>query len=314
MKILVTGATGFVGTKLCHKLFEENHELFILSRNPTKAKEHFSLPFTFVSFNDLSLELINSLDGVINLMGENISAKRWSEKQKEVLWSSRIDGTKNLVSLLNKRDKKLKFFIQASAIGYYPVNLIAKITETTPLGEGFLSKLCAAWEKEAQALNQTERIVITRIGVVLGSEGGALAKLLPLFKLGAGGPLGSGQMLMSWIHVADLVELFIQAVKNPQYEGVINATAPQVVSNKTFTKALASAVGMPALFPAPPFMLKLVFGEMSTIMLDGQHIECAQLKSLNHKFLFPEINSALKDIVNFRLSDKSGKKKLISST
>ncbi len=155
---------------------------------------------------------------------------------------------------------------------------------------------------------------MTRIGVVLGSEGGALAKLLPLFKLGAGGPIGNGQMLMSWIHVADLVEIFHKAVHSHEYKGVINATAPQVVSNKTFTKALASAVGMPALFPAPPFMLKLVFGEMSTIMLDGQHVECGTLKSLNHQFLFPEIGPALNDIVNLKVSDKTGKKKLISST
>lgn len=314
MKILVTGATGFVGTKLCHKLFADNHEVIALTRSKVKALAHFSLPIAAITEQELSLEFINSLDGVINLKGENIAAKRWSQKQKNLIWSSRVDGTKNLVKLLNERKTNLKFFIQASAIGFYPINQTTALTEDLAAGNEYLSKLCNAWEKEAQQLEKTDRLVINRIGVVLGKEGGALAKLLPIFKLGGGGPIGNGKMKMSWIHVDDLVEIFFQEVNNVNYKGIFNAVSPEIITNTVFTKALAKAVGMPAIFPVPEFMLKLIFGEMSTIMLDGQIVDCQNLKKLNHQFLFPNIQNALDDIVKKRVSDKNGKKKTISST
>lgn len=302
MKILITGGTGFVGQRLLKKLFNEGHELVVLTRNPDKARLKESTGAKFHRWDGISenvpAEAFEGIEAVINLMGENIADKRWSDKQKIRLQRSRIGATKKLVEGCELNLKApLKVFISASASGFYPVNTGAILDEDSSAGSGFLSELCQEWEKATEGLTKTERKVISRTGVILGPEAGALNKLLPIFKMGAGGPIGNGKMMMSWIHVDDMVKAISQWLVNDKYKGTYNMVAPNPVSNKVFTKALAKAVRRPALFPVPTFMLKLLMGEMATIVLDSQNIVPKRLQEDGFQFDHPEIEEALINLV-----------------
>lgn len=302
MKILITGATGFVGKKLVKKLSDSGHQINILSRNKSSksAQALNSMASIFewsAPHGEIPAESLAGVEAVINLMGENIGDKRWSDTQKLKLSESRVDGTKNLIKAIQKEGLKLQCFVSTSAIGFYPVNKDETLDESAAKGDGFLSDLCEQWEKAIAQLDECDRKVIIRVGVVLGKGGGALGKLLPLFKLGLGGPVGAGKQIMSWIHREDLVQIYVNAIEDTKYQGIINAVAPKPVSNKEFTKAISQAVGLPALFPAPPFALKLAMGEMSTIVLDGQNIISTQLPKFEMKFKFPDIQSAMLAIV-----------------
>ncbi|MBP9674449.1 MAG: TIGR01777 family oxidoreductase [Bacteriovoracaceae bacterium] len=301
MKVLVTGATGFVGKRLVAKLIERNHEVVVLSRCKIKAQKALALPCHFYSWNPETelppTEAITHVQAVINLMGENIAVRRWSTKQKEKILNSRTIATHNLIQALEKNlTHPLDVFISSSAVGIYPVNETLTITEQTPSAQGFLADVCKAWEKSAQQITQTQRKVIIRTGVVMGHEAGALAKLLPLFRLGLGGPIGAGKQYMSWIHVDDLVSIYIEALENKTYQGVYNGVAPYPVTNKEWSKTLGDALHVPALFPVPPFMLKLIFGEMSTVILDGQKVVPENLLKQNFKFEYPYIKNAFANI------------------
>lgn len=302
MKILITGATGFVGTALSKKLLSEGHSLHILTRSaehvPDIFKDSrvqaFAWPDTTTPPPLASIEGIN---GVINLMGENIAAKRWSEEQKKKLYTSRVNSTKNLTSLLNDNLKApLDFFVSASAVGLYPVNLPTVLTEESKAGKNFLAELCQEWEAAAYTLTKVKRIVIIRTAVVLEAHGGALAKMLPPFKLGLGGPIGNGNHFMSWIHLNDLVNLYAKAVSDTNLVGPYNASAPHPVDNFTFTKALGSALHKPTLIPVPALALKAAFGEMSSVILDSQKVVSKKLPEVNYEFQYETINSALNAI------------------
>lgn len=302
MKILMTGATGFVGKKLVKKLSDSGHVIHVLSRdkNSKSAKAISSMAKVFewsAPHGEIPSDSLDGVEAVINLMGENIGDKRWSDTQKLKLSESRVDGTKNLIQAIQKKSLHLKCFVSTSAIGFYSVNKDEALDESAPKGDGFLSDLCEQWEKAISTLDQCDRKVIVRVGVVLGKGGGALGKLLPLFKLGLGGPVGAGKQIMSWIHREDLVQIYVNAIEDSKYTGILNAVAPQPVSNKEFTKALSQAVGLPAIFPAPPFALKLAMGEMSTIVLDSQKIISTQLPKFEMKFKFPDIQSAMLAVV-----------------
>jgi uncharacterized protein len=300
MKVLVTGATGFVGKRLITRLRSAGHEVVITTRNGQKAKKIFGDQVKVVEWNAphgaFPQEALNGVEGIINLMGENLAQKRWSPAQKLILRESRTEATKKIVKAISDQSLVPKVFVSTSAIGYYPANLTESLSEEHEAGESFLSALCIDWEKAIEQLPQGTRSVILRVGVVLGKEGGALAKLYPLFKLGLGGPVGAGAQVMSWIHVEDLVSLFKDALENSTFTGIFNAVAPRPVTNKEFTKALARAVKRPALFPAPPAALKLAMGEMSSIVLDSQSVDCKRLKELNYTFSFPTIERAFEDI------------------
>lgn len=300
MKILITGATGFVGTKLTQDLTTRGYKIVVTTRNIEKAKKNKTSNIEYVAWDaphgDFPAAALAGVDAVINLMGENIAAKRWSDSQKLKLRESRILSTKKLVEAINTSGTAVKVFLSTSAIGYYPVNTANQLTESSLPGESFLSALCVDWENATASLNPHIRKFILRVGVVLGLGGGALSKLLPLFKLGLGGPIGNGSMVMSWIHINDLVAIYSEALSDERYSGVANAVAPKTVTNKEFTKALARSVRRPALFPAPPIALKLAMGELSTIVLDSQDIDCEKLKSLNFTFRYPTIDKALQDI------------------
>ena len=296
--ILVTGGTGFVGTRLVQKLADEGHNLRVLSRNPDKLNNKWQGPVQVFKWDaphgQIPTEALEQVDSVINLMGENIGDKRWSENQKVKLRESRVDGTRNLINAIKQQGLKLKSFISTSAVGIYPVNKDEVLTESSDASDSFLASLCIDWEKELEALDKSdaEQQSILRVGVVLGPEGGAAAKLIPIFKLGAGGPVGSGSQMMSWIHVDDLVQLYKFVLEQSEIQGPINAVAPNPVSNKEFSKALAKALKRPCLFPVPPIALKLVMGEMSTIVLDGQEVKSEVLPNTSFEFKYPTIDKA----------------------
>lgn len=318
MKLVITGATGFVGKQLVKELLKKNHELVILTRNSDTARAHFShLPISFFNWSSETElppeEAFKNCEGIINLLGENIASKRWSKKQKEKIRNSRILGTKNLGERVKTLTNKPLVWIQANAIGFYPVLDKQEIDEESKEGTGFLAQTCIDWENEAKKYSSyVQRQNIIRIGVVLGKEGGALSKLLPLFKLGAGGTVGNGSQYMSWIHLTDLANLIIFAMENKIESKIINATTPNPVTNKEFTKALAHAVHRPAIFPVPAFILKLALGEMSSIVLDSQKVMPKEALKLGFKYKFPLIQDALDDVANNFLLPPQKKSPIIS--
>lgn len=302
MKILITGATGFVGRVLTNKLVDSGHEIHVLSRDKNKAKNIFpNEKVTAFEWKDNRseppAESIAGIDGVINLMGENIGGKRWSAEQKRKLRESRVDATSNLIKLIEQqRTAPLNFFISASAIGIYPTNIPDTLNEESKEGHTFLANLCRDWEATLANLTKVKRKVIIRTSVVLEKEDGALKKMLPPFMLGLGGPIGNGNQMMSWIHRDDIVALYMAAATDENYHGVYNACAPQPVSNFDFTKALGHALHRPTIFPVPAGVLKIAFGEMSTVVLDSQAVVSKRLSKTDFKFKYTTIDSALNAI------------------
>lgn len=300
MKILITGATGFIGSKLCESLVRDGHEVSIITRNVKKAQSKLMLPLNYIE-GDLSkgsIELKEKFDGVINLIGENIGEKRWSTAQKEKILNSRRNTTKNLYDSLS--NNKGSFFIQASAIGYYRESQGDELlNEKSQAGDGFLAEVCQEWEKASLSFkNLFDKYSVVRIGVVLGDDGGLLQKLIPLYRKGLGGVLSSGQQWMSWIHVEDLIGMF-KHILNENLEGIYNAVSPSPVQNKLFNKSLAAYVNRPAWFKVPGFVLKLILGEQAALALESQRVS-SRIKQSGFKFKFPLLEDALRDICIYR--------------
>lgn len=305
MKIVVTGATGFVGTKLVEQLHALGDRIVVLARNSQKASSLFpqsSFPnVEVVGYNPLKLGdwagVISGSDAVINLAGEPLAGVRWTDKRKQEIRDSRILTTKVLVEAIAQAEVKPQVLISGSAIGYYGTSLDKTFDEYSAAGDDFLANVCKYWEDAADAVTGLGvRLVKLRTGIVLGM-GGAIAKMLPIFQVGGGGKLGTGKQWFSWIHRDDLIELIIYALKNSEVTGAINATAPQPVTNEDFTIALSKAIKRPAFLPAPAAALILVFGEGATVLLDGQRV--IPHKATIHKFAFkyPDIDSALTQIL-----------------
>ena len=299
MKILITGATGFIGTHLIHKLLEKNFTINVLTRNAQSAKQHFPQDnvraFDWPDYHQSPpAESLEGIQGVIHLMGENIAAKRWTAEQKKILRDSRVESLQSLNRALSGRS--LDFLISASAIGLYPVNASQSLDENASPGKGFLPELCKEWEKTAFESSHYKRVVAIRTGVVLGKDGGALGKMLTPFKLGLGGPIGDGYQKMSWIHIDDLTDLYVKAVLDQTMSGPYNAVAPEAVDNFTFTKAFGHALHRPTLFPIPETALKVMFGEMSTVMIDSQWVVPKRISETDFHFKHTNINEALDDL------------------
>jgi uncharacterized protein (TIGR01777 family) len=287
MKVLLTGASGFIGTRLSKRLESAGHRVLPVSRHAGSGYD----------WSDESLARgVRESDAVIHLAGENLFAKRWSVAQKEKLGSSRTLPTKRLAALVAER--KPSCFISASAVGYYGPNSEAHLDEGSPHGNDFLAGLCMDWEGATLAARSAGvRTALIRTGVVLGRGGGALSKMLPPFKLGLGGPLGSGKQWVSWIHIDDLVSLFLFILENPKAEGAFNGTAPQPVSMKELAQSLGRALHRPAVFPVPAPILRLALGEVADILLTGQYVEPRRATESGFKFQFRDVDSALNDIV-----------------
>jgi uncharacterized protein (TIGR01777 family) len=302
MKIFITGATGFVGRMLVARLIQDENELVCWSRNPKQAKAVLGSSVTVVSSKDVD-HLSDHLKGchaVINLQGESLFGRRWTPEQKVRLHESRIGFARLLADSVRKLGHKApRIIISASAVGYYGAEVSKPVDEEAPAGSDFLARLCRDWEDTLLALRtQGIRVVALRIGMVLGKNGGAMQKLLPPFKLGLGGRLGSGNQYMAWIHMSDLVSMIRAALHNERYNGPINATAPGTITNRQFTEALSAQLNRPAVFHMPAIVLKLALGKVSSVLLGGQRVQSSRASSLGFKFEFPEINSALVDVLS----------------
>lgn len=302
MKILVTGATGFVGRKLITQLAREGHSIVVLSRDALSAKQKLTIPVTAFSWDPPAgpppAEAFLGVQAVVHLAGEGIAEKRWSKTQKEKIYSSRITGTRNLMEAIARLPgTKPEMVIAASAIGFYGDRGDETLTEKSPTGSGFLADVCRDWEKALFASPiPGVRVAALRIGIVLGREGGMLKKVIPLFKTGLAGPLGNGRQYMSWIHVDDLVGLFVHALKTSSVEGPLNAVAPHPVTNAYFTSTLGKALSRPAFLPAPAFGLKIALGEMSTLLLGSQKVRADRAVDSGYRFQYERIDQALADI------------------
>lgn len=296
MKLVITGAAGFIGTALCQTLLQQGHTLTLLTRGaprePSTAVKRWH-HWTPGTSRDWDQEL-DGADGVINLAGEPIADKKWTATQRRRLEKSRVDATRVLVQGCAHAKQKPRFLINASAVGYYGPHGDEIITEDTPAGSDFLSQLCCNWEEEAkQAEGLGIRVVRLRTGVVLGPGGGALEKMVPPFKWFSGGPLGSGKQWMSWIHLEDEVQMILYLIENQQASGPINATAPNPEINRNFSRALGKVLHRPSWMPVPGFMLRLGLGDMADMLLTGQRVVPAAAQKLGFEFRFPNLPEAL---------------------
>ncbi len=304
MQLLLLGCTGFVGRELLPYLISQGHDLTIVSRKPSIKirQKNINQKVNFLQINPADpeswensslLEALESAEGVVNLVGEPIAEKRWTKSHCKVITNSRLMTTNSLITAMKKTKHPPKVLINASAIGYYGSSQEDCFTEMSPHGKDFLSTLCKKWEELASQKPKQTRLLIIRIGIVLGSDGGALGKMLPIFRIGLGGPLGSGKQWMSWIHRTDLCQLIGLALSKSHIEGVINGVAPEPVSMSKFSKTLGESLGRPSLLAIPGIILKLLLGDGAKVVLEGQLVESKQLTKFNYNFKYPKLSEAL---------------------
>ena len=292
MKVLVTGATGFIGNQVVTTLHNNGHQTVVLTRNVQKAEVR--LPHSCQVFHwdpneqIIPEEAFDHVNAVIHLAGENIAEGRWTSDKKDRIKDSRVLSTRTLMKGLRKSKIKPDVLVSASAVGIYGDHRDELITEDSDKDCGWLADVCYLWEKEVSKAQEVEiRTVSLRIGVVLGHDGGAMKKMLPPFRMALGGNLGDGKQWMSWIHVHDLAEMFVHAIENTELKGTYNAVSPHPVTNKIFTETLAKVVNRPVFFSVPRFALKLFLGEMSAILLNSQYVSSDRIWNTGFKFRFP---------------------------
>lgn len=295
MKAVVTGGTGFLGRSLVTALLGEGHEVGIVSRDPANA----SVPSgaRAVSWGDLP-KAVEGADAVVNLAGETI-AQRWTAPAKARIVGSRADAAERVGAALRAAKRRPGVLVNASAVGFYGDRGNEELTESGGPGTGFLAETTVAWEEAARrAAPEGVRLVLPRIGIVLGEEGGALSKMLLPFRLGLGGPLGSGKQWMPWIHRDDLVALLVTSLEDPRFEGPVNATAPAPVTMREFAATLGRVLHRPAFAPAPAFAIRAAMGEMASLVLDGQKAVPAKASALGFPFRFERLEPALREILD----------------
>lgn len=296
--ILISGGTGLVGKALSNHLLSKGHEIRILSRSP-KSTDRIKSFYWDVEKNEIDEKAFDSVEHIVHLAGSGIADKRWTNGRKQEIIDSRVDSIKLITSIVKKKNIQLKSFVGASAIGIYGMITSDKIYSETDKGQDdFLSQSCIQWENAYQEIQTlSNKNCIIRIGVVLSKDGGALKRLLPLFQLGLGSAVGSGKQYMPWIHIDDLVSIFHEALFN--YSGIYNAVSPEETTNQSFSKQLAKSLSKPFFIPnVPTFILKLVFGEMAKVLLEGSRVSSQKLINNGFQFQFPTLNQAIKDIVS----------------
>ena len=298
MKVTITGATGLIGTQLVRRLRERGDDVSVLSRSPDRARD--ALGFEALEWDPLAApapaEALAGRDAVVHLAGEPV-AQRWSEKAKTAIHDSREAGTRHLVAGLAAADPRPATLVASSAVGYYGKHGAERLPESTPPGDDFLARVCVAWERESDraASELGMRVVKVRTGVVLDAEGGALKTMLPPFRLGVGGPVAGGAQFMPWIHADDVVGIYLAALDGPSWTGAVNASAPEPVTNRVFSKALGRALGRPAFAPVPAFAIRLLYGDMAEIVTEGQRAVPERTTELGYGFRFPDLPLALED-------------------
>lgn len=293
--VLVAGGTGFMGHALCEAMGEGGARVFVLTRTPAKV------PTTLTAVTHLKELPKEGVNAVINLAGETI-AQRWTKSARRRIWDSRILVTRTLVDYMRATNKKPLVFISASAVGYYGTHSDTVFDESAPSvapPSAFAHQLCAAWEREAlEAKALGIRTVLLRLGPVLGQGGGMLEKLIPLFRLGLGGPLGSGNQWLSWIAKDDVIRLIMHLLQNTALEGPVNAVAPSPVTNGDFSRTLAKALGRPCFMTTPAFMMRLIYAQMAQeIMLEGQKVVPTRAVASGFSFTYPRLEEALQACV-----------------
>ncbi|MFQ5928439.1 MAG: TIGR01777 family oxidoreductase [Acidobacteriota bacterium] len=303
MRIGVTGATGLIGSALCQSLIQDNHEVVVLARNPEKVRQNLSTAkvFTWEAISGPPPEQsMDGLDALVHLAGEAIAEGRWTARRKRAIRGSRVAGARNLVQAILRSKNPPKVLLSGSAIGYYGPRGDQLLEETSSPGKDFLAEICQQWESEAmRATESGVRVVLLRTGLVLSTEGGALPRILPPFRMFVGGPLGSGRQWMSWIHIKDEIEAIRYAVTKDEIEGPINLAAPNPVTNREFSRELGRVLGRPAFFRVPGFALRVLFGEMAeSLLLQGQRVLSKKLQQAGYKFRFPQLNGALLDLID----------------
>jgi uncharacterized protein len=295
MNIVITGASGMIGRHLAAAL--NSHSLVALGRKSAGLPPAVRFSPWDPAQGPPAQEALAGAEAVIHLAGEPV-AQRWSEAAKRRIRDSRIAGTRHLVEGLARMRMPPRTLVCASAIGIYGSRGDEVLTERSSPGSGFLPEVCLAWEREAdEARNFEIRVVKLRMGIVLAREGGALKEMLPAFRAGVGGPLGSGRQWMSWIHVDDVTGLIRHAIDSPAVDGPVNATAPLPVTNAAFAKALGKALHRPAILPMPAFALRILFGEMSEVLLASQRVTPEAARASHFEFRHPELDSALRNLV-----------------
>jgi uncharacterized protein (TIGR01777 family) len=299
MKIFMTGGTGFVGTFLSRQLVTNGHSVTILAQSKPSAKKNLKGIGYIEGLSTQKGEWQKSVpehDAVINLAGASIFS-RWTQKQKQLILSSRINTTRNIVDALPDNADHFTI-ISASAVGYYGFTGNEELSESAPVGSDFLAQLAFKWEQEAiGAKSKGARVIATRFGIVLGKTGGAIGMMLPLFKYGLGGPLGSGAQWFSWIHIHDLANAILFLLEKKDLEGPFNLCAPNPVSNKELARAIGRILRRPSFFTAPGFMIRLFLGEFGLVLLKGQRVLPTRLLEHGFRFKHPELEAALKDIL-----------------
>jgi uncharacterized protein len=299
MTYLLTGATGFIGRALVAKLLAAGHNVCYLGRQRSSTLDPRAGFFLWTDLEQTlpPLETVPRIDALIHLAGEPV-AQRWTPETKQRIKSSRVLGTRNLVNTIATLHHKPSVLISASATGYYGNRGDEVLTETSTPGTGFLPEVCVEWEHEAERAREFGlRVVHIRIGVVLGSDGGALGQLLTPFRMGVGGKLGNGGQWMSWIHRDDLVRLFEFAVSNLSAPAVMNGTAPEPVTNADFTSSLARTLHRTAILPIPRFGLRLAFGEMSDVLFDSSRALPAAGQAAGFSFEHSQLDAALRSLL-----------------
>ncbi|SAY39306.1 TIGR01777 family oxidoreductase [Candidatus Synechococcus spongiarum] len=300
MRLFTTGCTGFIGHGLVPALEAAGHELILATRHPNRARRLSSKAQVVVA--DTSQPgpwqaHVATAEGVINLAGEPIAEKRWTADHKTLLQQSRIATTRNLVEPIAAADPGPQVLISGSAVGYYGTSDAGEFSEGSACGADFLAHLCQAWEAATQRVQHHCRVVVLRIGIVLGPDGGALGKMLPVFRLGVGGPVGSGRQWMSWIHRTDLCNLIVAALADPAFRGTCNAVAPNPVTMGEMAASLGRVMGRPSLLPVPSPLLQALLGDGAMVVLKGQKVRSNVLKERDFHFAYPRLPEALEDLV-----------------
>ncbi|MDB9315061.1 TIGR01777 family oxidoreductase [Spirulina sp. CS-785/01] len=305
MKVAVTGGTGFVGQRVVEKLEKRGDEIILFTRSPEKAmkvfpKNNFS-HVTAVAYTPKESgewqNAVSGCDGVVNLAGESLSEGRWTENRKREIIASREVGTQKLVEAIDKAESKPSVLVNASAIGYYGTSETATFDESSPPGNDFLAEVCKRWEGAAEKVKNTGvRLAILRFGIVLGN-GGAIAKLIPPFKLYAGGPIGSGKQWFSWVHREDVVNLILHSLDNPDMAGVYNATAPHPVRMQQFCDTLGRVMNRPSWLPVPGFVIETLLGDGAVVVLEGQEVLPKATQKSGFEFQYSHVKDAITSIV-----------------
>jgi uncharacterized protein (TIGR01777 family) len=304
MRVLLTGATGTIGLALADTLRTRGDEVVALSRDPERGQRVLGAGVEVHAWPEPTQapppeQALIGVDAIVHLLGEPV-AQRWTDEARTRIRDSRVLGTRMLVQAVRglPAADRPKALISQSATGYYGPRGDAPLDEHASAGDDFLAQVVIAWEAEATEARSIMRVALTRTGVVLSPEGGALAKMLPFFKLGIGGPVAGGQQYVPWIHRDDVVGALIRCADDPAAEGAVNVTAPNPVTNTELSRALGRALSRPAVLPVPGFAIKLLYGEMAEMVTTGQRVVPARLRQLGYEFRHPELEPALRDVLS----------------